>query len=124
MRFCAEQGCSEKVERGRCASHAEAKRATERRFTSAQTSPAQESRYYPPVNYGRRWQRESKRFKADHPFCAECARSRRKTLATQTDHIVPHRGDPQLFWRESNWQPLCGECHSRKTAREVGLGSR
>jgi 5-methylcytosine-specific restriction protein A len=25
-----------------------------------------------------------------------------------------------LFWDSSNWQPLCHECHSSKTAREDG----
>ena len=38
--------------------------------------------------------------------------------ATDVDHITPHRGDRQLFWDESNWQPLCHRHHSMKTARE------
>jgi 5-methylcytosine-specific restriction protein A len=25
-----------------------------------------------------------------------------------------------LFWNETNWQPLCKECHDRKTATEDG----
>jgi 5-methylcytosine-specific restriction protein A len=25
-----------------------------------------------------------------------------------------------LFWDQSNWQPLCHTCHSKKTAREDG----
>ena len=31
------------------------------------------------------------------------------------DHIIPHRGDQKLFWDEQNWQPLCKDCHDRKT---------
>lgn len=124
MRFCAEQGCSEKVERGRCPSHAEAKRSSERRFTSVPGSPAQEPRYYPPVNYGRRWQRESKRFLAAHPFCVDCLAKGANGIATETDHEIPHRGNPALFWNEANWRARCKPHHSRKTAREVGLGSR
>ena len=31
------------------------------------------------------------------------------------DHIIPHRGDPILFWDRSNWQPLCKDCHDHKT---------
>ena len=27
--------------------------------------------------------------------------------ATVVDHVVPHRGDPVLFWDESNWQSQC-----------------
>ena len=37
------------------------------------------------------------------------------TPATVVDHIIPHRGDKRLFWDEKNWQPLCKDCHDRKT---------
>nr|DAE96978.1 MAG TPA: HNH endonuclease [Caudoviricetes sp.] len=40
--------------------------------------------------------------------------------ATEVDHIIPHRGDQKLFWDMSNWQALCHNCHSAKTAREDG----
>jgi 5-methylcytosine-specific restriction protein A len=42
--------------------------------------------------------------------------------ATVVDHIVPHRGDPVLFWDEANWQGLCKLCHDAKTAREGRWG--
>jgi 5-methylcytosine-specific restriction protein A len=35
--------------------------------------------------------------------------------AVIVDHIQPHRGDPGLFWAQSNWQSLCKPCHDRKT---------
>jgi 5-methylcytosine-specific restriction endonuclease McrA len=35
------------------------------------------------------------------------------------DHIRPHRGDPDLFWDQRNWQRLHRTCHSsRKQAVE------
>jgi 5-methylcytosine-specific restriction protein A len=37
--------------------------------------------------------------------------------ATDVDHVIPHRGNERLFWDEGNWQALCHECHSAKTAR-------
>jgi len=40
--------------------------------------------------------------------------------ATLVDHIIPHRGDNNLFWDEDNWQALCTECHAIKTAKEDG----
>ena len=40
----------------------------------------------------------------------------RYVLATDVDHIVPHRGDPVLFWDQSNWQALCHSHHSIKTS--------
>jgi len=66
--------------------------------------------------YGGKWQRESKAFLAANggKLCV-CKRP-----ATVVDHIKPHRGDMKLFWDRGNWQPLCGSCHSRKTARQDG----
>ena len=37
------------------------------------------------------------------------------TPATVVDHVIPHRGNKQLFWDEKNWQPLCKSCHDLKT---------
>ena len=42
----------------------------------------------------------------------------RYVKVTDVDHIVPHRGDPRLFWDEENWQALCHSCHSKKTRNE------
>lgn len=68
--------------------------------------------------YGSKWNRARRRFLEKHPLCAECAKQGRYVRATDVDHIVPHRGDPTLFWDENNWQPLCHSCHSAKTRRE------
>lgn len=65
--------------------------------------------------YNSRWQNVSKRFLANHPFCAECERNGKLIPATVVDHVNPHRGDEVLFWSESNWQPLCKKCHDSKT---------
>ncbi len=27
--------------------------------------------------------------------------------ATVVDHVVPHKGDADLFWDRDNWQPCC-----------------
>lgn len=70
--------------------------------------------------YDRRWAKASKAFLKSHPLCAECARQGRTTPATEVDHIVPHKGNKSLFWNSDNWQALCHECHSRKTALEDG----
>jgi 5-methylcytosine-specific restriction protein A len=51
------------------------------------------------------------------PLCVVCRASGRVVPATQVDHIVPHRGDPALFWAFENLQALCDPCHSAKTAR-------
>ncbi|WP_342635709.1 HNH endonuclease signature motif containing protein [Rhizobium deserti] len=44
---------------------------------------------------------------AVYPSCRRCGQR-----AALVDHIEPHRGDQELFWRRTNWQPLCTPCHS------------
>ncbi len=68
--------------------------------------------------YGSRWQKARKRYLEAHPLCVECRKDGRYVKATDVDHITAHRGDPVLFWDESNWQPLCHRHHSEKTRRE------
>jgi len=84
--------------------------AAERKDTRAGGSAAR--------GYGYKWQQASKAFLRAHPLCAECRRQGRYTQAEVVDHIVPHRGNRELFWNRANWQPLCKHCHDRKTARE------
>jgi len=66
--------------------------------------------------YNSRWDKCSKLYLAAHPLCKMCEANGVVKLATQTDHIIPHRGDRRLFWDHDNWQPLCESCHSAKTA--------
>ena len=53
------------------------------------------------------------------PFCRECARRGLRVPASDVDHIVPHRGDWDLFTAAENLQSLCHSCHSRKTLLEM-----
>ena len=74
-----------------------------------------------------RWMYQTDEWKLDlrpaqllrEPFCRECARRGVRTWATVVDHVVPHRGDWQLFIDPANHQSLCERCHNRKTAREM-----
>ena len=68
--------------------------------------------------YGYKWQKARERFLKKNPLCVYCQRDDRVTAANVVDHIVPHRGDQKLFWRESNWQALCSSCHSSVKQRE------
>ncbi len=67
--------------------------------------------------YDRRWRKAAKDFLTRNPLCVSCLRDERAVRATVVDHIVRHDGqqDP-LFWDVTNWQPLCKQCHDRKTA--------
>jgi 5-methylcytosine-specific restriction protein A len=62
--------------------------------------------------YGSKWRTARAEFLRLHPTCAMCS-----APATVVDHIIPHRGDLSLFWRRSNWQPLCATHHSSTKQR-------
>lgn len=70
--------------------------------------------------YNARWRRARRMFLRRHPFCVHCEQEGKLTPATEVDHIVPHKGNYNLFWDENNWRALCKPCHSRKTAIEDG----
>ena len=73
--------------------------------------------------YGYKWQKVSKAFLLKHPLCQcpDCQEGKlRLKQSTVVDHIIPHRGDMNLFWQRSNWQAMAKECHDKKTATEDG----
>lgn len=68
--------------------------------------------------YDAEWKKHRDQFLLEHPLCVECRRKGYVMPATVVDHIVPHKGDKDLFWNKSNWQPLCETHHNIKTASE------
>jgi 5-methylcytosine-specific restriction protein A len=109
LKPCAQPGCPNLVESGRCADH-DRKRQYYRDHPRG-SSTAQ--------GYGQRWRRARARFLRAHPLCVRCG-----AVATVVDHKVPHRGNPTLFWDEANWQSMCKPCHDAKTARQGRWGRR
>jgi len=71
--------------------------------------------------YGARWRRYRIRYLMEHPLCInfeEC-----HNVATVVDHIVlVSQGGS--FWDPDNHQPMCKQCHDRKTAKEDGRWGR
>lgn len=65
--------------------------------------------------YNWRWRRARKVYLANNRSCVECFKQGRGEKATIVDHVIPHRMNDNLFWDETNWQPLCETCHNRKT---------
>jgi 5-methylcytosine-specific restriction endonuclease McrA len=43
-------------------------------------------------------------------------------VAAVVDHKVPHKGNLELFWDESNWQGLCKPHHDASKARQEAAG--
>lgn len=68
--------------------------------------------------YGSRWQKARITYLARNPDCVMCGKK-----ATVVDHIIPHKGDQQLFWDSaSNWQSLCKICHDKAKAIQERKG--
>lgn len=67
--------------------------------------------------YDYRWQKARLRFLRVNPLCVMCAKRGITRLATVVDHVIPHKGDEQLFWDETNWQALCATHHNADKQR-------
>lgn len=72
--------------------------------------------------YGHKWKLARDSFLRRNPLCVYCARDDRVEPATVVDHIIPHKGDMQLFWDKGNWQSLCKTHHDKKTMKEGSFG--
>jgi 5-methylcytosine-specific restriction enzyme A len=72
--------------------------------------------------YGtQRWKRLRAQQLRLQPLCEEHLRDGYTVAATVADHVIPHRGDDELFWN-GQLQSLCASCHSREKQREEVRG--
>ena len=67
----------------------------------------------------RRWRRRRAHQLREQPLCEQCKREGLVEVATEVDHVTPHRGDKTLFWT-GPVQSLCKRHHDAKTERERG----
>lgn len=75
--------------------------------------------------YGGRWQRERLVYLKLHPLCVTCQQQGRITAASVVDHVIPHKGNPELMWDWNNWQSLCKPHHDRdKQSQDKGGNKR
>lgn len=112
MRRCLHPGCQLLTVESYCPSH---KPKRERKDSAAWHY------LYTKPRYG--WKRRRADQLAREPFCRECSRKGYRVRATDVDHVIPHRGDVELF-RHGELQSLCHSCHSRKTMAENGSDFR
>ena len=76
---------------------------------------ASDPRYHTP-----RWTQLSKRWRMQHPLCAECLGKGIIKQAQCVDHIVP-APICEDFYDESNLQSLCNECNMLKGIKDRKL---
>lgn len=73
--------------------------------------------------YGtRRWRRRAKAQLYAEPLCVQCAAAGLLEPANVADHVLPHNGDPDLFWY-GELQSLCTAHHSgaKQSAERAGV---
>jgi len=101
LRPCNYPGCARLVKSGRCDLHqGEDQRDPERQRL-----------------YDRAWQRRRRIHLANHPWCESHLVKGEYEPAVDVHHLVPHRGDRQIFIT-SPLESLCHSCHSKATKAE------
>ena len=106
MRMCNAPGCQRLTSEGYCPDH---KPKAERKESAAW--------HYLYTNPRFGWKRRREAQLAREPFCRDCASRGFRVQATDVDHVIPHRGNLELFLH-GELQSLCHGCHSRKTIAE------
>lgn len=61
--------------------------------------------------YDSAWEKYRAVFLKHNPLCYCC-----KNFSNVVDHIESHQGNLDLFWKETNYLPLCEVCHNTVTA--------
>lgn len=69
--------------------------------------------------YGAQHQRLRKILLAKEPLCRPCQAKGRVTAATIADHVVPIAKGGAIY-DLSNMQPVCADCHDKKTRADNG----
>ena len=112
LRKCKHPGCRQLVAAGYCEEH---------RPKAVRQESAEWHYLYTDPRYG--WKERRADQLILEPFCRECAKFGRRVMATDVDHIEPHRGNVQKF-TQGPLQSLCHSCHSRKTMQEMNARRR
>lgn len=63
------------------------------------------------------WQAIRKEQLENEPYCKFCSEEGKTVIATIVDHVVPHKGDPHLFFYGKK-QSLC-KPHHDKSKQEI-----
>ena len=115
LKPCRRAGCPELVRGG---GYCEKHRRDVRRVKRSIQGERGESGEWHSLYYTDRWREMRAVQLIREPYCRDCGLHGVRSIATDVDHIVPHRGNRILFYDESNLQSLCHACHSRKTMAE------
>lgn len=107
LRPCKHPGCPVLTSDTWCPAH----RPKQRRAESADWHS-----WYTDPRYG--WAARRREQLVREPWCRECLKRGQRVRAEDVDHVIPHRGNLDLFLH-GELQSLCHSCHSRKTMQEI-----
>lgn len=109
LRQCAEPGCYELVEDGKCDKH----RRADYRHDNNRPGRADDRAFYS----GPRWRRFRAGELAERPFCEDCEDQGIVTASEELHHVKKRKDHPELAFDRKNTRALCTPCHSRRTQR-------
>jgi len=87
----------------------------------AQDARRRETSPWRKLYFSKAWKlRRALQFKVE-PLCRKCKAMGKSRAATVADHVVPHRGNRELFFK-GELQSLCATCHSSSKQLEEREG--
>ena len=116
MKLCLWPGCGRLTSGAYCEEHRQYRKQQEYR---------QRSHEYAYLYNDQRWRGPDgirQRRLSNEPLCRECKRHGIIRAASECDHIIMHKGNPDIFFNYEQTQSLCESCHSAKTIKEGAFG--
>jgi 5-methylcytosine-specific restriction protein A len=112
VKICNYPGCNNLIQPSEkyCANH---KNEPASPFSSA-------IRYNEELYQTARWRSLRKKILKEQSHCLYCG----STECLQVHHVVPPRGNEELFFNENNLIVVCAACHRIITNREIGKRQR
>lgn len=108
--ICSHASCRVRIqEQGYCDKH---KQDEANRFQQYKQNDREGMNWHNLYN-NNRWRNARSIFLRNNPLCVMCGQP-----ATVVDHSIPHRGNEEIFWDQSQLQSLCSSCHGIKTCQE------
>jgi 5-methylcytosine-specific restriction protein A len=116
-RPCKQFGCPELVESGQsyCDKH---KKTYDKDYERKRGTAHQRG-------YTKTWSKYRLMYLRENPICVMCQEEGNIVSASVVDHIIPHKGNMDLFWDSNNHQALCKRHHDIKTVtKDGGFGKK
>ena len=111
--ICRSAGCRELLDApGYCQRHAPCVAKEKPAFVNAVRSNSELYRTG-------RWRAQKRKKLCDTPYCAVCGIRGLDGARLEVHHVVPPRGNEEIFFDESNLIVVCATCHKKITAGEI-----